>query len=113
MHPLIPAGRLLRRLFAPTYQARALAAANHPLIEPLETCHVTFLLTQPHKKKKQASELAQANQVKSEFLSVMSHELRTPLNLIMGYAGVMQDQTLAQINQEQESSLNKIMRCSH
>ncbi len=74
---------------------------------------MTFLLTQPHKKKKQASELAQANQVKSEFLSVMSHELRTPLNLIMGYAGVMQDQTLAQINQEQESSLNKIMRCSH
>lgn len=63
--------------------------------------------------KRQAAELAQANQVKSEFLSVMSHELRTPLNLIMGYTGMMQDKTLGQINQEQESSLGKIMRCSH
>jgi len=37
-----------------------------------------------------AADLARANKVKDEFLSVMSHELRTPLIAIMGYAQLLE-----------------------
>jgi two-component system cell cycle sensor histidine kinase PleC len=38
-----------------------------------------------------------ANQAKSEFLANMSHELRTPLNSIIGFAGVMREETFGAI----------------
>jgi signal transduction histidine kinase len=37
-----------------------------------------------------ASDLARANRVKDDFLSVISHELRTPLIAIMGYAQLLE-----------------------
>ena len=37
-----------------------------------------------------AADLARANKVKDDFLSVMSHELRTPLITIMGYAQLLE-----------------------
>jgi signal transduction histidine kinase len=37
-----------------------------------------------------AADLARANKVKDEFLSVISHELRTPLIAIMGYAQLLE-----------------------
>ncbi|HXW72253.1 MAG TPA: ATP-binding protein [Methylocella sp.] len=42
----------------------------------------------------QKAEAETANQAKSEFLANMSHELRTPLNHIIGFADMMQQQTL-------------------
>ncbi len=48
-----------------------------------------------------------ANQAKSEFLSRMSHELRTPLNAIMGFAQVLQ---LDSLNEEQRDSVTHILR---
>jgi len=55
-------------------------------------------------------ETKRANEVKTQFLSVMSHELRTPLNVIMGYAGIMKDGMLGEVNPEQEKSMGKVMR---
>ncbi|MDX2367853.1 MAG: response regulator [Colwellia sp.] len=52
-----------------------------------------------------------ANQAKSEFLSLMSHELRTPLNAIMGFAQLLQlDDTV--LNDEQEDYLGEITKAS-
>jgi signal transduction histidine kinase/CheY-like chemotaxis protein len=48
-----------------------------------------------------------ANQAKSEFLSRMSHELRTPLNAIMGFAQVLQ---LDSVNDEQRDAIGHILR---
>jgi len=54
-------------------------------------------------------ELAHANKIKNEFLSVMSHELRTPLSGIMGYVGLVQDGMLGEINDEQKQALKKVL----
>jgi signal transduction histidine kinase/HAMP domain-containing protein len=60
------------------------------------------------KIKKQASELEEANQAKDEFLSVMSHELRTPLNVITGYAEVLSQGVLGEIQREQMHAVKTI-----
>jgi signal transduction histidine kinase/ActR/RegA family two-component response regulator len=48
-----------------------------------------------------------ANQAKSEFLSRMSHELRTPLNAIMGFAQVLQ---LDSLTEEQRDGVAHVLR---
>jgi PAS domain S-box-containing protein len=46
----------------------------------------------------QAIALERANRVREDFLSVMSHELRTPLNVITGYAKLVQEGVMGEIN---------------
>lgn len=58
-------------------------------------------------------ELERASSVKTEFLDVVSHELRTPLTAIIGYAGIVGDGTLGEINQKQENALRRALRCAH
>ena len=53
-------------------------------------------------------ELQEANQAKDEFLSVMSHELRTPLNVITGYAEVLSQGILGEIQREQLHAVKTI-----
>jgi signal transduction histidine kinase/HAMP domain-containing protein len=60
------------------------------------------------KIKNQASQLEEANQAKDEFLSVMSHELRTPLNVITGYAEVLGQGVLGEIQREQMHAVQTI-----
>jgi PAS domain S-box-containing protein len=55
-------------------------------------------------------ELAAANKVKDEFLSIMSHELRTPLNVILGYLALVRDKMFGDLNAEQDNALGKINR---
>jgi GAF domain-containing protein len=59
--------------------------------------------------QEKTSQLEKANTAKDEFLSTMSHELRTPLNVVIGYAAMLKDGMLGNINVEQESALNKVL----
>jgi PAS domain S-box-containing protein len=56
----------------------------------------------------QASELEKANLVREDFLGVMSHELRTPLNVISGYARLVHEGVMGDVNAEQKKALDKI-----
>ena len=47
--------------------------------------------------------------MKDHFLSVMSHELRTPLSVVMGYAGMIKEGMLGEINPKQEEALQKVL----
>jgi signal transduction histidine kinase len=53
--------------------------------------------------------LEKASKVKDDFLSVMSHELRTPLSVVMGYAGMIKERLLGEINPQQENALQKLL----
>jgi len=53
--------------------------------------------------------LDKATRVKEEFLGMMSHELRTPLNVVMGYARLMNERVLGDMNSMQEEAVAKIM----
>ena len=48
--------------------------------------NITRIVELEEKLRAQTADLAQANQLKDEFLAVVSHELRTPLNPILGWS---------------------------
>lgn len=50
----------------------------------------------------------QKERIKSEFVSVVSHELRTPMTVIRGYASLLADGTLGELNEKQKEYINKI-----
>ncbi len=54
-------------------------------------------------------QMARANKIKDEFLSVMSHELRTPLNVVVGYTGMIMDGMLGEVNDKQKEALEKVI----
>jgi signal transduction histidine kinase len=59
--------------------------------------------------KDSRDEVEKASKVKDEFLSVMSHELRTPLSVVIGYAGMVKEKMLGEINPQQEEALQKLL----
>jgi signal transduction histidine kinase len=59
-----------------------------------------------------ASQLADANHMKEEFLSTLSHELRTPLHIIMGYNDLLLDQTFGPLMDEQMRVLQQMAKSS-
>lgn len=44
-----------------------------------------------------------------DLISVMSREVRTPLNVVMGYAGILRDKALGELNPQQESAVAKVI----
>jgi signal transduction histidine kinase len=55
------------------------------------------------------TELKRLNRGKDEFLHVMSHELRTPLTAVIGYAGLLRERMLGDINHQQEQAIEKLL----
>ncbi len=51
------------------------------------------------------AKLKKADKLKSEFLANMSHELRTPLNAIIGFAEILRDGIIGDLNEEQKESV--------
>lgn len=65
--------------------------------------------------KERTSELAvakecaeSADRLKSAFLATMSHELRTPLNSIIGFTGILQQEMVGPLNEEQKKELGMV-----
>ena len=48
-----------------------------------------------------------ASYAKSKFMAMMSHELRTPLNAIVGFSGILKDEALGPIENEQYKAYSK------
>lgn len=70
---------------------------------------------QNEEKEKRADELIialeraeSADRLKSIFLATMSHELRTPLNSIIGFSGILMQETPGPLNEEQKKQIGMV-----
>ncbi|MCS6924505.1 MAG: PAS domain S-box protein [Candidatus Binatia bacterium] len=54
------------------------------------------------------NELQRANRIKDDFVSTMSHELRTPLNIIIGYSGLLLEETFGPLVPLQADILRRV-----
>ena len=57
-------------------------------------------------------EVERANQLKSEFLTNMSHELRSPLHTIVGFAELLSEETVGELNEKQKRFIGHIHKDS-
>jgi signal transduction histidine kinase len=58
--------------------------------------------------KAHAEQLAQANQLRSQFLATISHELRTPMNSIIGFTETLLDGLYGELNEQQANRMERI-----
>src|SRR5438874_428983 len=58
--------------------------------------------------QRQAIELEQASQLKSQFLANMSHEFRTPLNAILGYTSMLLQGVNGELSAPQKKNLGRV-----
>jgi len=57
-----------------------------------------------------ARELAQANEIKGQFLATISHELRTPMNSILGFSEALLNGLYGPLSEAQSSRIQRIHR---
>lgn len=90
----------------------ALEQQNRELdVQKTELTTQTAELTQQNiELEMQKKQLAEASQLKTNFLSNMSHELRTPLNSVIALSGVLSRRLIDQIPEEEHSYLEVIER---
>jgi signal transduction histidine kinase len=55
-----------------------------------------------------AQRLAEANQLRTQFLATISHELRTPMNSIIGFTEMLMDGVYGELSERQNSRLERI-----
>ena len=67
-------------------------AANQKALEMLTTNLEQLIKERTAELEKTNDDLARANQVKSEFISIVSHELRTPLTSIKSFTDILNDE---------------------
>ncbi|HWP57553.1 MAG TPA: PAS domain S-box protein [Candidatus Acidoferrales bacterium] len=96
-------GQILGVIRALTYSPREFSREDVELLEHLANGAAIAI-----ENARLYHELERSNRVKSEFLGVMSHELRTPLNIIMGFAGLLEEQVLGSLHPAQKDALAKI-----
>ena len=54
-----------------------------------------------------------ADRMKTAFLASMSHELRTPLNSIIGFTGLIHNEVVGPLNNEQKAQLGMVRKSSY
>jgi PAS domain S-box-containing protein len=55
----------------------------------------------------------ESDRLKSAFLAAMSHELRTPLNSIIGFSGIILQEMVGPLNDEQNKQLTMVKESAH
>lgn len=71
---------------------------------------VTELATERAKTDSLSRQLANASQIKSEFLDNLGHKLRTPLNPVVGYSELMLSGVYGELSDKQMDRIQKINR---
>jgi len=60
-------------------------------------------------RKEAEQQLVEMNRMKTQLLANVSHDLRTPLGAIIGFADMLREQVLGEMNQEQKNAAREIM----
>lgn len=88
---------------------------NSPLVQ--DSVYVETLAGAVLDKIKELTKRASLNKAdqssRTDLINAMSREVRTPLNVVLGYAGILRDKLLGELNAEQASAVAKVMGQTH
>ncbi|MGF1480633.1 MAG: ATP-binding protein [Cyanophyceae cyanobacterium] len=112
--PVFVRGQFFGGIALQTQTARTLTQPELELLEctaeqvsvALERVQTSDRIEQLVAEKQRSDE---ANQAKSQFLSVMNHELRTPLTSIIGFSNLLMEEIYGSLNQKQMQYVSAIL----